>query len=94
MSTIIVNGSSHVDTLRRRGRAVGVALATTARFDPDVLALFAPLVLFLAHAHVRLSEDLQRDCAQLRLSAWHAGVLEQSVARLAQDRLDLELRTL
>ena len=60
----------------------------------SALALLAPLVLLLAHAHVRLAEDLQGDRAQLRLRARHARVLEQAVARLAQDRLDLELRAL
>lgn len=60
---------------------------TLLRLNPNILAIVPPChpSPILLHSHVRLTQDLQRHCAQGSFVAGDGGVFEDSFACFAQD---------
>ena len=69
-------------------------LPTVLRFDPHIFAIVARLITIVPDGGKHVPEDLQRGSAQDRRVARYCRVVQHSVARLSQHRVDLQLRTL
>lgn len=65
-------------------------LSTSPRLNPHILLLPRTRLAILPYTKVRLSQNLQRLSPEVQLAGLERRIREDTIARLAQDRLDLE----
>ena len=70
------------------------ALPAALRLNPDILAFIARFFPVIAYSRKRVPEDLQRDRTQDGLIARYCWIIQHTVARLPNDRVDLQFSSL